>query len=165
MTARRSGGYILVMCSYRKLPCLPYGWMGKIMSRSGAARHLNKALLFFNIQLSTCLDILTCLPCCLGSHAPLRHLGSLVVDAGMLSPGCGPLATKNMMASRILDSSSCGKLHRLTTETSSFLVHPRRFSRRSTTKPSYFLSRSVLHGSYLCPAKDHLHASLRHPHS
>jgi hypothetical protein len=79
-------------------------------------------------QTSACFDILTCLPCSLGSYAPLLHL---VVDAGMLSPGCGPLATTNMTASRILYSSSCGKLHRLTTETSSFLVYPRRFSRRS----------------------------------
>ena len=67
------------------MPCLPYGWMGRIMLRSGAARHLNKALLFCTFKRHACLNILTCLVCDLGSHAPLLHLGSLAVDAGTLS--------------------------------------------------------------------------------
>ena len=154
MTARRSGGYILVMCSYRKLPCLPYGLVdGQNHVEVRGSSTFEQSSTLFIIQ----LDILTCLSFSLGSHAPLLHLGSLVVDAGILSSGCGPLATKNMMASRILDSSSCGKLHRLTTETlvlpSSIpagslkdqLPSPRASSpdRSSTAATATFLARGV----------------------
>lgn len=164
MTARRSGGYILVMCSYRNaLPALWVDGQNYVEVRGSSTFEQSSTL--FTIPRPNCLDVLTCLLCSLGSHAPLLPLGSLTVDAGTLSPGCGPLATENMTISRILDSSSC-EFHKLTSETSSFLSLPvllkinyQALSGRSSTIAT-FLAREGSPGS--CTSLRH-HCSERRP--